>query len=115
MGTPQERHRPIKAPTMPPPPAGDLLCLAITPGHGIMLCHADSEATLVYHQLRSSETCPAAATLLLDRLRLGLEDEEGTRRLLRALQRLMPPGPCHPTVSEQVGGPIHGALVTKRS
>jgi len=51
--------------------------------------------------LRVTAMAPAAATRLLERLRLGLEDEQGTRKLVRALHRLMPPPP-HPTVSEQL-------------
>lgn len=61
----------------------------------------DEAITLLAPQLRSSKLGALAATQLLERLRLGLEDAAGTRKLLRALRRLLPPPP-HPTVGEQL-------------
>lgn len=70
-------------------------------GEDILSVSLDDAISIVAHELRSPYTAPSAATRLLERLRLGLEDEVGTRKLVRTLHRLMPTPP-HPTVSEQL-------------
>jgi hypothetical protein len=61
----------------------------------------DDAITILTPQLRNVVKSPIAATQLLERLRLDMEDEVGTRKLVRSLQRLMP-SPPHPTVVEQL-------------
>lgn len=67
----------------------------------VLTVSLDEAIALLTPSLRCPLKGPTAATQLLERLRLGLEDEQNTRKLVRALQRLMP-HPPHPTVSEQL-------------
>ena len=52
--------------------------------------HLDEALTMMTPRLRIEETALNAAACLLDRLQFGLEDEDGTRKLLRAIITLMP-------------------------
>ena len=61
----------------------------------------DGAIALLAPQLRHPVLSLSAATQLLDRLRYGVEDEEGTRRLMRALSRILPTPP-HPAVPKQL-------------
>jgi hypothetical protein len=67
----------------------------------VLKCTLDEALTMMTPRLRIEETALNAAACLLDRLRFGLEDEDGTRKLLRAIITLMP-CPPHPTVHEQL-------------
>jgi hypothetical protein len=69
--------------------------------NSILNMSLDDAIIILTPQLRNVVKSPLAATQLLERLRLDMEDEVGTRKLVRSLQRLMP-SPPHPTVVEQL-------------
>lgn len=67
----------------------------------ILKASLDDAITMLTPQLRNASLAPAAATRLLERLRLDIEDEVGTKKLIRALYRLIPSPPPH-TIGEQL-------------
>jgi len=69
--------------------------------NSILNMSLDDAIIILSPQLRNVVKSPIAATQLLERLRLDMEDEVGTRKLVRSLQRIMP-SPPHPTVVEQL-------------